>query len=197
LPVDFAGIDVRDLTSGLEYDPIESAIVVSGSGSFSTSKQLQPGHFHMWRPYLRNASSTRIIYGNWYSFDVVTRSAPFEEIPTEYGSATSTIATRIVAQFLGQQGYLASKFPFAYIYDVAAVFGGQNDAMSETHFPTLAISVASSSLSLGSMTLFSSSTLSAYAGSANISIFRTIMAASLWITFATMVFFTIKKIFHH
>lgn len=192
--ISIAGVDVRDLTSGFEYAPVEEDIIASGLSTYAELYNLTEEHLHMWRPYLRNASSTQIIYGAWYTFDVVDYSSPFEEIPTEYGNATSTVAVGIVGRFLGQQGYLASKFPFAFFYDIASVFGSQNDEAVEGNFPTLTIDMSSSSLPLGSMTLFSSSTISQYAGSTNIQIFRTLMASALWIAFATMVFFGIKHL---
>lgn len=192
-PVTFSGVDIRDLSSGFEYAPLESPIIISGEGSFSQIADLVEGHFHMWRPFLRNASSTRIIYGSWYSFDVVSYSGQFDPLDTEADMATSTALGR----FFSQQGYLASKFPFAYFYDVAGIIGTINDEMTETNFPTLTLSMASSSLAMGDLEFLSKDTVEMFAGSSAVALFRTLMASALWLFFAYAVYIQIKRLFHH
>lgn len=192
-PVTFSGVDIRDLSSGFEYTPLESPIIISGEGSFSQIADLVEGHFHMWRPYLRNASSTRIVYGSWYSFDVVSYSGQFDPLDPNADMATSTVLGR----FFSQQGYLANKFPFAYFYDVAGIVGTINDNMTETNFPTLSLNMASSSLPMGSLTFLSKDTVEMFAGSTAVALFRTLMSASLWLFFAYAVYAQIKRLFHH
>lgn len=192
-PIAFAGVDVRDVSSGFEYSPPESAVIISGNGSFSTTLQLAEGHFHMWRPYLRSASSTRIVYGSWYSFDVVSFSGQFDPLDPDADMATSTALGR----FFSQQGYLARKFPFAYFYDVASIVGEINDDATETNFPTLTLNMASSSLPIGNLEFLSKDTVEMFAGSSAVALFRTLMASALWLFFAYAVYIQIKRLFHH
>lgn len=194
-PVTFAGVDIRDVSSGFEYAPIEEMIISSGNASFGPETvQLQSDHFHMWRPYLRNASSTRVIYGSWYSFDVVDYSGDFDPVDPSGGSATSTQ----ISQLLGVQGFFQSRFPFAYFYDIGSLLSAVDDEVAEGQFPSLDLSFGTSSaLHMGTVTMFSSSTLSYFAGSSTVSLIRTMMAFSIWLAFALAVWFQVKKIFHH
>lgn len=190
-PVTVAGVDIRDVSSGFQYVPLEEPIIVSGEGSFSQIQQLTEGHFHMWRPYLRNASSTRFVRGSWYSFDVVDYSGQFDPLDPDADSATSTALGR----FFSQQGYLASKFPFAYFYDVAGIVSLIDDDSTEGTFPSLSFSMGSSSpIGLGSFDMYSSSTLSAIVGSSAVSFIRTMMGWSLWLVFAYAVYRQIHRL---
>lgn len=190
-PVLYAGVDIRDLSSGFEYIPLESDILISGVGTFSQLQSLTEGHFHMWRPYLRNASSTRIVYGQWYSFDVVSYSGEFDPLPSDGSpSATSTIFGRL----FGLQGYLASRFPFAYLYDVAGLVATIDDGMVEENFPTLTLSMASSSLAMGDLEFLSKDSVEMFAGTGTVTLFRTLMSAFLWLVFAFGVYHQIRKL---
>lgn len=186
-----AGVDIRDLTTGFEYIPLEDEVIASGQSTFSQIAGLEEAHYHMWRPYLRNASSTRIIYGSWRSFDVVSYSAPFEQIPTDGSpSATSTM----FGALFGMQGYLASRFPIAYFYDVAGIVATIDDEMAETNFPTLTLHTGSSTMPMGDLVFLSKDTVEMFAGDTTVTLFRTLMGAFLWIVFAFGVFYQIKKL---
>jgi len=198
VPVTVAGVDVRDVTSAFQYAPLESDISASGQSSFSQILDLTEGHFHMWRPYLRNASSTRIIYGSWYSFDVVSYSGEFDPLDSDPDTATSTLSALALSKFFSQQGYLASKFPFAYFYDMAGIVGTLTTDDTEDSFPTLTLNLGTSSaLSLGDMEFLSKDTIEMFAGSTMVSLFRTLMSFIIWLSFAFAVYTQVKHLIKH
>jgi len=193
--VEYAGIEIRNLTDQQDLLAPEDIILASGLSTYDNNLTLASGKYYLWRPYLRSEDGIQYV-GQWLSLEVLTYSADIELLPTDFNSATSSIASNIANRFLGQQGYLAGKFPFAYFYDVASLLNTLDDTESEVNFPTLTLSTASSSVPL-TLVIFSSSTVSQYAGSSNVSIFRTLMGAVLWLAFSSMIFFTIKGIFKH
>lgn len=73
------GVEVRDITGSFQYVPVEEEIIASGLSNYEHDLEVATGHLHMWRPYMRNATSTQFIYGQWRNFDVVTRSASSSE----------------------------------------------------------------------------------------------------------------------
>jgi len=183
--LDTAGVEIKDLTNGFEYVPLTEAISASGLSSFSDIAQVQTGHLHMWRPFLSDENGQRY-FGDWYSFDVVSASAPFEQIPTD---ATSTATVR----FFGLGGYLATKFPFAYLYDIKHAI--DNAGTSSRSFPELTIAVGTSSPFQLDATVLSSSTISTYVSDGQRTIFRGLIEVALWISFISMIYFTIKRQF--
>lgn len=195
--VGYAGAEIKDLTAGFEYAPIEEASLASGQNTFSQYEQLAEGHLHLWRPYLRTASSTTpFVFGSWYSFEVVSDSAsssPYIPFDPDGSLATSTV----VGRFFSNQGLLASRPPFSYFYDVAGYISQLDSSDTESSFPVLALDFSSSSLPMGTLTLLSSSTVSSFAGSSSVSLFRTLMAAAIWLAFGSMVFFQVKHLFKH
>lgn len=185
-PMEYAGIDVRDMTGGFEYAPEETAINTSGEASFGTLKALQENHFHLWRPYLRNASSTRIIYGQWFSFDVVGVSAPFETyIDPETGLPINASSTSFW-DFLNVPTLLKTKAPTGYIYQIGQTLSELNE-IGATTTPTLTMSFVSASSSmtaLKNVDLFSYAIVTQLIPSGLISILRALMVATLYIGLA-------------
>jgi len=90
-----AGVEVVNDTIGLTYSTadIEQDIVSSGTINFSQEIViLDTGDAFRWRPYLRTASSTKFLRGEWYSFSVVEQNpvaSPFTPIPGGFFTTTS------------------------------------------------------------------------------------------------------------
>lgn len=185
-PVEKAGIEVRDMTGGFEYAPEETDINASGEADFGTLMALQENHFHLWRPYLRNASSTRIIYGQWFSFDVVGVSAPFESyIDPETGLPINASSTSFW-DFLNVPTLLKTKAPTGYIYQIGQTLSELNE-IGATTTPTLTMSFVSASSSmtaLKNVDLFSYAIVTQLIPSGLISILRALMVATLYIGLA-------------
>lgn len=186
LPVIYAGIDVKDMTAGYEYAPVEQDIIISGIGSFSTLLNLEENHLHLWRPYLRNASSTRIVYGQWYSFDVVGPSAPFESfIDPETGLPINASSTSFW-DFLNVPNLLKTKAPTGYIYQIGTIISETND-ISATTTPTLTldfVTASSSITALQNVEVFSYDIVTELIPPSVIVILRTLMVAVLYIALA-------------
>lgn len=93
---------------------------------------------------------------------------------------------------------IEDKFPFAYWYDLKSSFEGTNSS-STNAFPALSLQIfPTSSIASWSVTAsFSTTTISGYLGDTMISLFRTLMQAALWLTFAYYIFRKLKAIFDH
>jgi len=91
---------------------------------------------------------------------------------------------------------LNNKFPFAYWYDLKETFESVN-ASSTGAFPSLSIKFKNVNGTTTTLPVFSSSSISTYVGSSNISLFRTLMQAALWLAFAYFVYRKIKAIFNN
>jgi len=129
VPYTYAGVAISDLTNKIEYGGnYENAIVVSGEASYTQSIDLPLNAFYTWRPYLRTASSTSVIYGTYSNFYL---GAPLQsQAPTIRQGFGTTSTTSLVAfpsststdSYGGISSQIASKFPFSYIYDINIVF---------------------------------------------------------------------------
>jgi len=90
---------------------------------------------------------------------------------------------------------LNDKFPFAYWYDLKSSFEAEN-ASSTGAFPSLSIKFKNVNGTTTTLAVFSSSSISTYIGSSNISLFRTLMQGALWLAFAYFIYRKIKDIFN-
>lgn len=197
-PVRYAGItlcQVQDLICYSGNAEIAITQSIEEQTYLKTISGLQAGKDYIWKSYLRTASSspgTGEITGEQQIFSVIT---PGGGILTNINETTST--TTILARFFGYQGYLAQKVPFVYFYDMAEILKNLDTNENEGNFPTLSLNLASSSLPMGSLVLFSSTTISQYAGTSNVTIFRNLMVAVLWLAFGAMMFHSVKNLFGH
>jgi len=181
-----AGVDIRDMTTSFEYAPLEQDILISGGGSFSQIANLEHNHLHLWRPFLRNASSTRIIYGTWHSFDVVGPSAPFESyIDPETGLPLNASSTSFW-DFLNVPELLKTKAPTGYIYQIGSIINSISD-IAATSTPTLTMSFVGTSSNitqLKNVPMFSYTLVTQLIPPSMITILRGIMLAVLYIGLA-------------
>jgi len=194
--VDTAGYQLRSITSGYEYATPERPIIASGESTFTATSTLNSGEYHLWRAYLRDSVSGQIKFASeWKGFNVLTVNQFFPTSPPVFDPNAADATSSVLASIFGQQGYFANKFPFAYIYDVSGVLSTLSDSETETQFPTLTLALGTSTLALGDIEVFSSSTITQFAGSNAINIFRTIMESVLWLSFMAMIFFEVKHLF--
>jgi len=193
--VDIAGFEVRDIFTGTSQGQ-ETPIIASGESTITFEKTLTAGNYHLWWAYLKDSETgTRKYVSGKNGFNVVTINSFFPTSPPIFDPADTSATSSMLASIFGQQGYFANKFPFAYIYDVGMLMSAMQNTATENNFPQLGIDMGSTSLSVGTLTLFSSSTVSQYAGSSTLTILRTIMQSVLWLSFMAMVFFTVKGLF--
>lgn len=137
----FSGVEIRDVTAGYSYVPVEEAVILTGSDTYSQSYTLTAGHAHLWRPYLRATSTTTpTLYGNWVGLiDVVTDSASSTPIGGNFVTSSSTSPLRY-------------KLPFIYFYDIRQML--QAPSVS-----TSTIALALNFRGIGTTTLLSSETV--------------------------------------
>lgn len=92
----FAGIEVINMTKGITYDTSEAEVAISSSGEISYTNAvtiIDTGDAFQWRPYLRTASSTAFIRGDWYSFSVLVQNpvaSPYSPIEGGFGTSTAS-----------------------------------------------------------------------------------------------------------
>jgi hypothetical protein len=95
--------------------------------------------------------------------------------------------------FGGVYTQLQSKVPFAYFYDIKSdieALGSSSDT-----FPSLTLNLSTTALPMN-VNIFSEDTVTQYAGSTNVSLFRTIMSGAIYILFGLMVWKTINNLIH-
>ncbi len=195
--ISIAGVQVLDLSTPFEYFPIESDIIASGVGSFTGNLVLNSGDLHMWRGYLRNATSSDFRYGSWYTFDVVTQSASSTQyIDPETGLPIYATSTGFF-DFLNVPYLLQTKAPFAYIYQVGALLQDL-DSISATATPlfVLPLGMASTTLpGVGDIEFFSADTVTELMPDSFISFMRAIIIAVIYVGLGLLLFRNVGSIF--
>lgn len=192
------GIDLKDVTTGFQYAPIESPILASGGGEYDHNYILTAGHYHLWRPYMRSTSNQEdTIYGSWYSLDVVTPSASstyfIDPITGEPINATSSS----FFDFLNVPQLLQTRVPFAYIYQVGSLLLTLDDIQA-TSAPIfmLPLGMASTTLpGVSDIEFFSVDTITDLMPSSFVTLARLLMSAITIVGCAMLLFSETKRIF--
>ncbi len=125
------------------------------------------------------STSTLVASTTLISFDF-NEDQPVDNYGEEYTTITPT----------GQTGFfdpeencvLCTKFPFAYLYDINDAFEAEEGG-TEGGLPTLALdySAISSTLDVGTLTVFSSTTVIQFTGESNVNLIRNLIIAIAWI----------------
>jgi len=128
VPYTVMGVQIQDFTNGFEVNPApyENNIIASGESTYTETITLPAKAFYNWRPYMRTASSTSFIFGEWRTFylgpalqsSIPTGNPGFFPASTTIDSFPSATATDAYG---GITSLLATKFPFSYIFDVRVV----------------------------------------------------------------------------
>lgn len=89
---------------------------------------------------------------------------------------------------------LRAKAPFAYFYSVINIYNSSftGTATNSQSMPALSLNLSDSALPMV-ITIFSSSTISKYAGSSAVSLFRTLIGYALWLAFAYFIYYEIRN----
>jgi len=156
---DYVGIEVRALTAGFQYAPVEDSITATGTmQTFQRNMVLpaeclngQTGCDYTWRPYLRNSSSGTYVYyqgGNFWPFQVSASGGQSEVdevlswLATYGGSTTdpsiSDGADVTSGDFCLRFSNICGKFPFSYAVDFVTVFNTLRSAV-EIDQPNVAL----------------------------------------------------------
>jgi len=95
--MEFSGVQIKEIEDGIEYNTsaIENTINSTGNLSYNETFPLLTGGAYAWRPYLRSASSTAFVFGEWLTFSVVTQNglaSPYTPLGDNVFS-TSTVST--------------------------------------------------------------------------------------------------------
>jgi hypothetical protein len=98
-----------------------------------------------------------------------------------------------VNQWTTLKDNLMSKAPFSYFTQVINMF--TSFSASSTNMSALTINTGTTTPIQINATLFSSTTMERYSGSGNLSILRTLMIAVLYLSFITMVIYSVMHIF--
>jgi len=183
---DKAGYELRDVTTGYQYNTLENTINSSGISTFSTSTAVTAYHMHMWRPYLRNSTTDTRINGVWYNFEVISASA--SSTPLLSGEGFSTTTTGFL-QFLNVPELLKTRLPFAYFFQFVDVMEDLDQYSSSTiPIGSFSWKWASGTPAESTITvdLFSTSTIQTYLTPTLTSLLRNLMVAVTY--FSTMWF---------
>lgn len=133
----YAGVQIRNLSLGGADSEITQPILGSAFQNFSNVTTLPAGNLYMWRPFLSvNETSSNRIYGQWQSFDVVTRSAESSPLPSlDFGVVAST--TEYLETFCNGFGsstapiYTALGFQYSSCYALGFLFVPSNASVSQ------------------------------------------------------------------
>lgn len=179
---DKSGVEIRDVTAGYQYSPLESDIISVGNSTYSQNYTLTQGHGHLWRPYLRNSASSTVpyLYGNWVGMiDVVTDSASSTPAITESASTTA------FSRFLNVPDLLKRKIPFSYVYEMQQIYANLDNATSSS-VGSIVVDFSGSTTpsylqsAFSNITLFSTSTVTSYLSPTLIALINALLVAVIW-----------------
>jgi len=186
-----AGAQIKDVTAQFDVVPAEVAVNSTGLATYSSTYTLTTGHGYLWRPYLRNSSSTTVptLYGPWTGMiDVVTDSAS-----SSSPYITANASTTAFFDYLNIPQLLETRLPFAYLFQIKNLLGSL--ATTTSTFPELVLHIGATTTPIHmNVTILSSSTVLMFTGQNNVNDMRDYIAAALWFTLMGMIFFEIKYI---
>lgn len=180
----YAGAEIVDITSQQTLTPVELAIISDGFATYATTTQLRYGNSYMWRPYLRNASSTVFIQGQWITpFGVVSSTGTTSPYIQSISSTTPSFF-----DFVNVPELLRSRVPFSYLFSGIALLGtideipaSSNSALVMTFVPPSA-STTPLGIALTNVEMFSTSTITELMGSNVLNSFSNLMAWVMWLS---------------
>jgi len=171
----------------------ETPISSCGESTLQATTTLIQGHFYLWRPVLFSSEETSSpIFGDLYSLDVVSRagsSTPF--LSGTVGTSTLPDSTNLLS-FLNVPQLLATKIPFAYIFQIA---DGIKTGISSSTAATIPSGTFTWKGPTGATTttdFFSTTTIGYYFSPSLISAWRAFELAILYITFGYALYMRAK-----
>ncbi|MBC7836915.1 hypothetical protein H7X87_04035 [Acetobacteraceae bacterium] len=150
----YSGVEIQQL--GVTASPayVVQPITTSGVSTFSDSVILSQGAAYSWRPFLENASSTRL-YGDTYNFSVVTQNtlgSPFSASTTNSvggligipDGTTEPTGNDIVDYFANLADAIGNKIPFSYFIGIINTFEDIDTSGTTGSTTLIALNIASS-----------------------------------------------------
>jgi len=173
---DAVAIEINDSLGSSTERFAQRGITSSGNATITASRLLTYGHFYLWRPVMYSTTgSTSPIYGSYYSLQVGTSSQPFTPFDNPETNGVNFLAFVNVPQLLN------TKFPFAYISQIADVVYSAIGTSTGNTLPNGSISFPNVGNGTTTIDMFSTSTIEKYLPTNTINIFRGLLAAAIYI----------------
>lgn len=187
--LDTVAFDIADMTAGTPAVRFGSTLIdASGIDTFSSTKTLISGHLYLWRPVMFSSmgSSTPVV-GDFYSLDVVTRSAsstPY--VGATLGDTTLASSTNLLS-FLNVPYLLATKVPFGYFFQAKDAIEAGINGSTTASIPngTFSIKIGHSTTTVD---MFSTSTIGYFLTPSMVSLIRGLMVAILYFEFIYLLY---------
>jgi len=181
--LDTISFDIIDTNSNTAIYSPSGTIGICGTGSYTANIVLSTGDSYLWRPVLSssNGSSTPV-YGNWYFFQ--STSTPAEDINTAVGATigTSTLPTTTnLLSFLNVPVLLETKFPFAYVFQIANGIKAGIIASSSNSIPSGDFIWKNVQGGTTTIDMFSQATIEYYLSPTLISLWRSFLVVLLYV----------------
>lgn len=199
---DTAGVEVTDLTNHLLALKTEETSAVALQGTYSNVIPLTANRGYRMRGYLRNATSSAIIFGPYRTFSTIseqffTSTSSYVSISSINESNASSSAQNALSGFANIPSYLADRVPFGYLFDIARMYSSA--ASSSTSFASISWDIGNSALSTSTksylpstLPLFSTTTITYYLNGSLLTSFNALASAALYLATMYMFFTRIK-----
>jgi len=196
--------EISDVTGGIQYAPVQVDVLVSGNATSTILKNLQSGHYHLWRACFFNTTLFSKRCSAFQSFNVVTASASssFPVIPDIDETNATSSAQGGIFNFLNIPQLMQTRYPFSYFYAIGALYEELQATSTESiaavvlDFENLAISTTSKNALPSSWEVFGTSTVTQYIPEAVQTAWRFLMTATVWMGFAYFLYRRITSLFH-
>jgi len=193
------GVEVIDQSNNnLILRTGETTASSNTTDQYSRILSLNENHAYRIRGYLRNASSTRVVFGPYRDFSTVSdqffnASSTLINLTgnaiTEQNASSTLIS--VLNSISNAPAILSRKIPFGYFYDIKDILTTTANATGTT-FQAVSINFSAGTSSLASSTLlnigivevFSINTVKHFMNPTLLALFRNLAAAALWMTFA-------------
>lgn len=195
---DVAGVEIQDVTNGFDYAPVEQDITSCGGDTYTHTFNFPSGASLLYRNYLRDTSTTTPspkLYGSLVGLVNIVSGNPNI---TPYLSTSTTASTTAFFDFINVPYLLQSRKPFSYIYQISVLLSDVGSTTADTagsvayDFGTYASGTPLASI--GSVTLFSTSTVTHFLSPTLLALFRGFLVAVLYISAGMFIFHDVRNI---
>lgn len=191
------GYTLVDHTGSETLFTLDSNMIINANGlvNYTDTRTLTSGHLYTWRAVMMNDDNEVLISSAPIFFSVVSQGTVGQlgDLQDIEDIVTATSTGFLV--FLDVPNLLQTKVPFAWFYEIKRIIDAQASRTETGAFPSLSIGTASTSAFVMSVEILSEDTIdNSFLPAGFITTFRTLFAASLWLSLATMMFFTVRKL---
>lgn len=193
---EYAGIDLRDLTSPTQISIQDTSISSSGTNTYSRTRVLSSGHAYIATPYLRNASSTDFLRDNTITFSVISNPAGYSPLTDAFATSTATSTEPLV--YLNLVSLLQNKYPISYVPQIISLVKSEATLTGTSTFPNLTFDftdtrLGSTTLGLGHVEMFGTSTITYFFHQTQVDQFKTLIRYVLWVSFVLFLVRDIRR----